>query len=69
MLYLYATVTSFLTGLPVRAQSRLQRTRGSADAGLTTLELVVLGLGLFLLASAAVVAITAAVNSRISQIK
>lgn len=69
MLYLYVTLTSFLSDLSDRTQSRLDRTRGSGDEGMTTLELVVLGLGLFLLAGAVVAVITGAVNSRTSQIK
>jgi len=40
-----------------------------SDAGLSTLEVVVIALGLFLLASALVAAITVAVNSRMSQIQ
>lgn len=38
------------------------------EAGLTTLEIVIISLGLFLLAAAAVAVITAAVNGRLSKI-
>lgn len=38
------------------------------QAGLTTLEVVIIALGLFLLAAAAVAVITAAVNGRLSKI-
>ncbi len=38
------------------------------QAGLTTLEVVIIALGLFLLAAAAVTVITAAVNGRLSKI-
>lgn len=39
-----------------------------ADGGFTTIEWVVIALGLFLVAGVAVAAITAAVNGRLSQI-
>lgn len=38
------------------------------DAGLSTLEIVVIALGLFLIAGALVAVITGAVNSRLNQI-
>lgn len=52
-------------------QSTLQRLAQAKEdeRGMTTLELVVLGLGLFLLAGAVVAVIVAAVNSRTAQIR
>ena len=44
------------------------RTALKSDDGISTLELIVLGLGVFLLAGAAVAVITNAVNNRTSQI-
>lgn len=40
----------------------------SRDAGLSTLEIVVIALGLFLIAGVLVAVITGAVNSRLNQI-
>lgn len=48
--------------------ARARRRRGQGDDGLSTLEVVVIALGLFLIAGVVVAAITAAVNSRVSQI-
>ena len=52
-------------GLATRRQQLREQDR---EVGLSTLEIVVIALGLFLLAGVLVAAITAAVNSRISQI-
>jgi hypothetical protein len=49
--------------------SPTSRRRPRDDAGLSTLEIVVISLGLFLLAGALVAAITVAVNSRMNQIQ
>jgi hypothetical protein len=56
-----------LTGLPADLRRLLADRRG--ERGSVTLEQVVIGLGLFLLASALIAGIAAAVNSRIGQIK
>lgn len=47
---------------------RLRARTGRPDGGISTLEVVVIALGLFILAGALVAAITAAVNSRMNQI-
>ena len=62
-------VLTYLTAAQTAVRRRLSaaRARGS-DAGLSTLEITVIALGLFLLAGAAVAAISAAVNSRLSQL-
>lgn len=66
MLQLYVTLGSLLLLTRDRVKRRLQH---RDDAGVTTLEMVVLTLGLFLLATAAVAAITAAVHGRFNNIK
>jgi hypothetical protein len=48
--------------------TRLQHRRAAGDAGFTTIEWVVIALGLFLIAGIAVAAITGAVNTRLNQI-
>ncbi len=48
---------------------RVRRWSGTlADAGVSTLEIVVIAVGLFALATLLVAGITAAVNSRLAQI-
>ena len=72
MTYLYVTLQILAaTLLPVADERRSSRTRRRlvGDSGLSTLEVVVIALGLFLLASALVAAITVAVNSRMNQIQ
>lgn len=67
----YLTLHILCAGVRSRADALASRLRGDAradDAGLSTLEVVVIALGLFLIAGVAVAAITTAVNSRISQI-
>lgn len=52
------------------ARSRLQQLRSTdREAGLSTLEIAVIALGLFLLAGVAVLALTTATNSRLQQIQ
>lgn len=51
-------------------RSRLHQIRdGDREAGLSTLEITVIALGLFLLAGAAVLALTTATGNRLDQIK
>jgi peptide subunit release factor RF-3 len=69
MLYLYTTLTSFLTDTTKEIQRRAQAIRSRPDAGLGTLEMVILGLGLFTLAGIVVAVITTAVTSRTVLIK
>lgn len=51
-----------------RAGSAASADGTSRDAGMTTLEVVVIALGLFLVAGVLVVAITTAINTRLAQI-
>lgn len=60
-------------GAQVLSRSLTSRARHAeesvhAEAGLTTLEIVIWGLGLFLAATAAIGVITAAINSRVNGI-
>lgn len=50
------------------ATRRPGRRPGTPDAGLTTLEIVIWGLGLFLAATAAIAVITQAIDSRTQKI-
>ena len=51
-----------------RLHARAAGPRGQQDSGLSTLEVVVIALGLFLIAGVVVAAITAAVNNRLGQL-
>ncbi len=52
------------------ARSRLARMREQGrQAGLSTLEIAIIALGLFLLAGVAVLALTTATNNRLNQIQ
>jgi hypothetical protein len=71
---LVLTAQSALASLADRATSRVHRRlqllrEGDREAGLSTLEITVLALGLFLLATVAVVALTNATNTRLNKIK
>jgi hypothetical protein len=57
--------------LATTARTRLQERSQThdSDAGISTLEIVVIGLGLFLIAGVAVGVFTTAVNSRLTNIK
>jgi len=71
---LVLTAHSALASLADRATSRVHRRlqplrEGDREAGLSTLEITVLALGLFLLATVAVVALTNATNTRLNKIK
>jgi hypothetical protein len=50
-------------------RSRLARMREDSQAGLSTLEITIIALGLFLIAGVAVLALTNATNNRLDQIK
>ena len=54
------------TGLVTRHRQMLG---GDREAGLTTLEITIIGLGLFLIAGIAVVVLTSATQSRLDKIK
>lgn len=54
------------TGLVTRHRRMLE---GDREAGLTTLEITIIGLGLFLIAGIAVVVLTNATQSRLDKIK
>jgi hypothetical protein len=62
-----ASMTDRVTSLAHRRRQLLRE--GDRDAGLSTLEITVLALGLFLLATVAVVALTNATNTRLNKIK
>jgi hypothetical protein len=62
-----ASMTDRVTRLAYRRRQLLRE--GDRDAGLSTLEITVLALGLFLLATVAVVALTNATNTRLNKIK
>ena len=51
-----------------RVHARAAGPQNHRDAGLSTLEVVVIALGLFLIAGVLVAAITAAVNNRLGQL-
>lgn len=59
-----------LLSVTYQARDGLQRRLhgGDPEAGLSTLEIAVIALGLFLLAGVAVLALTTATNSRLSRI-
>jgi hypothetical protein len=62
-------VLALTTGHRARQLARrVTRSGVDRDAGLSTLEVVVLALGLFLIAGVLVAAITAAVNNRLGQL-
>ncbi|MDC7120559.1 hypothetical protein OMK64_03315 [Cellulomonas fimi] len=58
---------AYLDSLMTSAQARV-RSRAGSDAGASTLELVIIILGLIAVAGVLVVAITAAVQRRVDQI-
>jgi len=61
-------VTAQALALTTARQVRTMRRSARAEDGLTTLEIVIWALGLFLAATAAIGVITAAINSRVSGI-
>lgn len=69
LLALHITLLSLLSTTTAAAHNRLGRLRSQdREAGMTTLELTILGLGLFLIAGIAVAVITAAVQGRLDRI-
>lgn len=66
MTQLYLTLTSLLLLTQDRVKTRLQHDRD--DAGLATLEVVIIALGLFLIAAIAVGVLTGAIQNRLNQI-
>ena len=65
MLHITTFIAAHVLGL---RDSITQRLDSRSDAGVTTLELVILGLGLFLIAGIAVGVFTGAIQSRLDQI-
>ena len=69
LLALHIALLSLLSSATDSAHNRLEQQRSQdRDAGLTTLELAVLGLGLFLIAGIAVAVFTAAIQGRLNRI-
>jgi len=60
----HLTLAAHMLGHAVRRRERVQD-----DAGMSTLEVVVIAVGLLVIAGIAVAALTAAVNRRIAQIQ
>ena len=70
LITLYLLVVSTSDLLAAGTRSRLARMREQdAQAGLSTLEITIIALGLFLLAGVAVLALTNATNTRLNQIR
>jgi hypothetical protein len=61
--------TQIISHAAARSLAHRRPTHGGKDDGMTTLEWVVITLGVLLVATIAVAGITAAVNSRLSQIR
>lgn len=68
MIRLFALVATTLYMMRQSTLQRLEKAKND-ERGMTSLEMVVLGLGLFLLAGIVVAVVTAAVKSRTDQIK
>ena len=69
LLVLHIAVLSLASSATDSAHNRLDRLRSQdRQAGLTTLEMAILGLGLFLIAGVTVAVITAAINARLNRI-
>ena len=70
LLALQVTLLALTDSARTAAASRLARLRDQdRQAGLSTLEIAIIALGLFLLAGVAVLALTTATNSRLDQIQ
>lgn len=70
LLALQITLMTFTDSVKTTARPRLAQLREQdRQAGLSTLELTVLALGLFLIAGIAVLALTKATQGRLDQIK
>jgi len=65
------TLTDTLTDtVRTGAAARMRQLRdGDREAGLSTLEIAIIALGLFLIAGVAVLALTTATNTRLNQIQ
>lgn len=68
MIRLFALVATTYYMFQQSTLQRLEKAKND-ERGMTSLEMVVLGLGLFLLAGVVVAVVTAAVKSRTDQIK
>ena len=67
---LHVLLTTLADDVRAAARLRLGQLRGEdPEAGLSTLEITVIALGLFLIAGAAVLALTNATQNRLDQIK
>jgi hypothetical protein len=70
LITVYLLVLSMSDQVAAGARSRLARMREQdSQAGLSTLEITIIALGLFLIAGAAVLALTNATNTRLNQIQ
>lgn len=70
LLALQVALLTLTDGARTAAASRLELLRRQdREAGLSTLEIAIIALGLFLLAGVAVLALTTATNSRLDQIQ
>lgn len=70
LLALQITLMTLTDTARTGVSARLRQLRESdPDAGLSTLEIAIIALGLFLLASVAVLALTTATNNRLTQIR
>jgi hypothetical protein len=70
LLALQVTLLTLTDSARTAAASRLAQLREQdRQAGLSTLEITIIALGLFLLAGVAVLALTTATNSRLDQIQ
>jgi len=70
LLALQITVITLVSGIKAAGTARLAQLREQdRQAGLSTLEITILALGLFLIAGIAVLALTKATQGRLDQIK
>ena len=70
LLALHITVVTLASGIKAAGSARLAQLREQdRQTGLSTLEITILALGLFLIAGIAVLALTKATQVRLNQIK
>ena len=70
LIAVHLLVLSLTDQVAAGARSRLAQMREQdSQAGLSTLEIAIIALGLFLLAGVAVLALTTATNTRLNQIQ
>jgi hypothetical protein len=70
ILALQIALTTLTDSTTSKLRSRFEKLRDAdSEAGLSTLEITVLALGLFLLAGVAVLVLTNATNTRLNKIK